>query len=274
MDETWPTAKTVKPGDPTRRFSDRVENYVKYRPGYPPQVLAWLGATAGLTPHSILADVGSGTGISSRLFLDHGCTVFGIEPNREMRQAGERLLAGHSRFRSVDATAEATTLPDRSVDLVTAGQAFHWFEPGRARTEFSRILKPGGKVALLWNRRKTRGEPFLEAYEQLLLEFSADYQQIRHENIDAAALAAFFGPQGYAEATFANRQSFDFPGLRGRLLSSSYAPAPGAPRHNDMMLALLDLFERFNAGGRVSFEYDTQAFAGTVGTPIEGRVGR
>jgi SAM-dependent methyltransferase len=251
MDEMSPAAKASKNivagrSDPTRRFSDRVDNYVKYRPGYPPQVLGHLHDVAGLTPASAVADVGSGTGISARPFLDYGCTVYGIEPNREMRQAADRLLQGFPMFHSIDGAAESTTLPSESVDLVTAGQAFHWFDPARASTEFRRVLRPGGKVALMWNCRKTIGTPFLEAYERLLLEFGIDYQKVRHEKIDAEALSTFYGR--YSMAKFANHQLFDLEGLRGRLLSSSYAPGPGHQNHDPMMRKLDGLFERFEAG--------------------------
>jgi SAM-dependent methyltransferase len=269
MDETSQdphVSKSIGRGrsDSTRRFSDRVENYVKYRPGYPLEALGHLRDVAGLTSESAVADVGSGTGISARLFLDHGCVVFGIEPNREMRQAADQMLKGIAKFHSIDGTAEATTLPDRSVDLVAAGQAFHWFNPAATQAEFRRILRPGGKVALMWNCRKTTGTPFLQAYEQLLLEFATDYQTVRHENVDAQALSSFFCTGNYLAATFANHQSFDFEGLRGRLLSSSYAPTPGQAMHDPMMGALRALFDRYSGGGRVSFDYDTQVFVGGI----------
>jgi SAM-dependent methyltransferase len=271
MDEISQPAKAksidASRSDPTRRFSDRVDNYVKYRPGYPPEVLSHLRGVAGLTPASTVADVGSGTGISSRLFLDYGCAVFGIEPNREMRQAAERLLNGFPKFHSIVGTAESTTLPNQSMDLVAAGQAFHWFDRARAKAEFRRVLRPGGKVALMWNCRKTTGLPFLEAYERLLLEFGTDYQSVRHENIDADALSSFYGHGNYAIANFANHQSFDLEGLRGRLLSSSYAPGPGHPNHDPMMRALTALFERSHAGGRVPVDYDTQVYVGDIATP-------
>jgi ubiquinone/menaquinone biosynthesis C-methylase UbiE len=151
------------PGDVTQRFSSRVDNYIRYRPGYPDAILDTLRDAYGLTPASIVADVGSGTGILTEMFLRHGNVVYGIEPNREMREAAERLLAGYDRFHSVAATAEDTTLGDDSVDLVTAGQAFHWFDPSKARAEFARVLKPGGWVALIWNERVVT-TPFLADY--------------------------------------------------------------------------------------------------------------
>lgn len=258
-----PTPPGRRPGDPTARFSDRVENYVKYRPGYPPAVLSFLAEAAGLTPASIVADVGSGTGISSKLLLDHGNAVFGVEPNREMRAAAERLLSACANFRSIDGTAEATTLPAGSIDLVVAGQAFHWFDPAAAGAEFRRILRPGGRVALMWNCRLTNDTPFLEAYERLLLEYATDYADVRHENAEDEAVGPFFGPGGFREANFPNRQSFDFDGLHGRLLSSSYAPPPGHPRHEPMMKALRDLYDRFQSAGRVEFLYRTNVYVGS-----------
>ena len=167
--------------DPTQRFSDRVENYVKYRPGYPSAALDYIQETAGLANGSIIADIGSGTGLSAQPFLDRGLTVFGIEPNREMRLAAERFLASYPQFKSIDGTAESTTMRAGSVDAVVAGQAFHWFDPRKANAEFRRISRPGGKVVLMWNCRRTAGSPFLEAYEKLLLEFATDYTQVRHE---------------------------------------------------------------------------------------------
>jgi SAM-dependent methyltransferase len=252
------------PGDPKRRFTDRVENYVKYRPDYPKAVLGFLDAAAGLTPRSIIADIGSGTGISSNLFLENGNTVYGVEPNAAMRAAAEQRFAGVPSFRSIDGSAEATTLPAASVDLVVAGQAFHWFNPPNARAEFARILRPGGHVALLWNTRKLAGSPFLEAYESLLLEFGTDYHRVRHEQVDGPALQAFYGPAGYRAAAFPNAQSLDHAGLLGRLLSSSYAPAPGHPRHAAMLEAVDRLFARFNHAGRVEIAYETEVYVGPV----------
>ena len=162
---------------PTVRFSTRVENYVRYRPGYPDAVLAWLRAECDLTPAAVVADIGSGTGKLAELFLRNGNRVFGVEPNREMREAGEGMLAGFPNFVSVDGAAEATTLPAASVDFVTAGQAFHWFDRQTARREFARILKPGGWVVLVWNERRS-DSPFLRDYEALLREFASEYEQV------------------------------------------------------------------------------------------------
>lgn len=246
---------------PEQRFSDRVENYVRYRPGYPQEIISLLQDEAGLTPKSIIADIGSGTGISAEFFLKAGCTVHAVEPNGDMRAAAERLLSRHPNFHSVSACAQATTLPDHSIDLIVAAQAFHWFNTPATRAEFTRILKPGSHISLIWNERKLDSTPFLHAFEQLLLTFGTDYAQIRHENVNAAALSSFFsGP--YATHTFPNEQRFDFEGLKGRLLSSSYAPGPGQPRHDQMIAELRRIFDAHQVAGQVCFEYDTRVHLG------------
>jgi SAM-dependent methyltransferase len=247
---------------PEQRFSDRVSNYVRYRPAYPAVVIDTLARECGLKPESVVADAGSGTGISAELFLRKGCTVRGVEPNREMREAAERLLAGYADFQSVNGTAEATTLADRSVDFVAAAQAFHWFKPEPTRTEFTRILRPGGWVVLMWNERQLDTTPFLRAYEELLVKHGTDYAKVRHENVNAQALGAFFAGGDYVTHSFPNEQRFDYEGLAGRLLSSSYAPAAGHPGHEAMMTALRKIFEQHQENGRVSFAYDTRVHIG------------
>ena len=247
----------------TRRFSDRVEHYVKYRPGYPLEVIGFLRERGALAGVSVVADVGSGTGISAELFLREGNTVCGVEPNAEMRAAAERLLLPRfPAFRSVNGSAEATTLPHQSADIVAAAQAFHWFDPDKAREEFRRILRPGGRVVLLWNTRKPAGSTFLEAYEQLLNEYGTDYRRVRHDNASEERVARFFSPARFETARFPNEQAFDLTGLEGRLLSSSYAPAPGHPRHEPMLRALRGIFHEFAESGRVRFLYDTEVYLG------------
>jgi SAM-dependent methyltransferase len=249
--------------DPTARFSDRVADYGRCRPGYPDALLTALQQEIGLSRASAVADIGSGTGIASALLLRIGCTVFAVEPNEEMRRAAEARLASDPRFHSVAGRAESTTLGDRSVDAVTAAQAFHWFATHETRTEVIRILRPGGPAVLFWNTRRTGGTPFLAAYEQLLRTFGTDYLQVNHRNVDAQALAAFFGGP-YQSRVFSNLQIFDFDGLRGRLLSSSYVPGPQHPDHEPMIAALGQLFDTHQEAGRVRMEYDTELFFGPV----------
>ncbi|MGB8507010.1 MAG: class I SAM-dependent methyltransferase [Pyrinomonadaceae bacterium] len=253
--------------DPTRRFSSRVENYIKYRPTYPPEVVSLLKSECGLTRDSVVADIGSGTGIMSGLLLKENCLVYGVEPNREMREAGERLLKKYENFVSVNATAEATTLGDGSADIITAGQAFHWFDLRQARSEFARILKPRGFVVLVWNERRTDTTPFLRAYENLLLARGTDYRQVMHQHVDKDVIRGFFVDAEVSTATFENRQVFDFEGLRGRVLSSSYVPEPDHPDHASLMRELALIFDAHQERGRVSFDYDTKVYYGR----LEGR---
>jgi SAM-dependent methyltransferase len=251
--------------DSKQRFSSRVENYIKYRPGYPAGVLETLRDECGLAAGNFVADVGSGTGLLARIFLDFGCHVFGVEPNPEMRAAGERLLAHYRLFTSLSGSAESTGLPTASMDLVTAGQAFHWFNPVQAREEFRRILKPAGWVALVWNERRMDTTPFLRAYEHLLQTFASDYNQVSHRNVEENphTIPVFFGGD-YRVARFDNVQMFQFEGVRGRLESSSYVPEPGHPDYEPMLVELRDIFDRYQQDGMVSFEYDTRMFYGRL----------
>jgi SAM-dependent methyltransferase len=248
----------------TSRFSDRVENYLRYRPGYPPEVIRELKSECGLTSSHVVADVASGTGIWTRALLENGNQVIGVEPNAEMREAGERLLAVFPKFKSVVGTAEATTLADQSVDFVTAAQAAHWFDRAPARREFVRILKPGGWLVLLWNERVTDSTAFLRDYEQLLLTYATDYQDIRHEHT-TSAIKEFFDPMPFQERVFEMRQEFDYAGVEGRLLSSSYAPGPDHPRYAPMLRELRRVFEANAVEGRAVFEYKTRLYFGRLG---------
>jgi SAM-dependent methyltransferase len=250
--------------DPTHRFSDRVADYVRFRPSYPAGVIDTLRSAGLLGSDKIVADLGAGTGIFTTLLLPHAARVFAVEPNAPMRAAAEATLGGDPRFVSVAGTAEATTLPDRSVDLVTAAQAFHWFDVPRARVELRRILRPGGAVALVWNERLTDTTPFLADYEALLRRRATDYATVNHANLRAQDLAPFFGPGGHVLERFDYRQDFDLAGLTGRLLSSSYAPATGQPGHEAMRRELGEIFARHQQDGRVAFVYQTKLYWGRL----------
>jgi len=250
--------------DSKERFSNRVADYVRYRPGYPPEILELLHEECGLTLESVIADVGSGTGILTKLFLENGNSVYGVEPNEAMREAGEEFLAAYPKFRSVAAPAEATTLPDASIDFVIAAQAFHWFDPPAARAEFTRILRMGGWVVVIWNERKKDLGPFAEAYEKLLRTYGTDYNAVSETYPEPERMAAFFGAGNFRHRAFLNEQLMDFDALRGRLLSSSYAPAPGHPNHAPMMAELRRIFDRYADNGRVRFEYNTHVYYGQL----------
>lgn len=251
--------------DSTQRFSNRVEKYARYRPSYPAAAIDLLLQTCNLDDQSVVADVGSGTGILAKLLLDRGVPVISVEPNDAMRAAGAQFLATYLHFRSVAGTSDATTLPDHSVQLVTAAQAFHWFEPVATRPEWDRILEPGGWAALLWNIRLDAASPLMTEYEQVLQRHNVDYNAVRHHRVDADAIAAFFAPNAPQRHTFPNVQLFDRDGLRGRTLSSSYAPERGQPGHAQLIAALDELWERHEQDGQVSFEYETVVYVGQLG---------
>ncbi len=252
--------------DPLRRFSDRVEDYVRYRPGYPDALIRALAAKAGLAKTSVVADVGSGTGIFTRLLLGTGAKVFAVEPNDAMRDAAEAEFRGRENFMSVKGTAEATGLGDHAVSLVTCAQAFHWFDPAETRREFRRILVPGGWCAVIWNTSVSGGTDFGIGYEGIKEEFGTDFQRIRHENIEKTGrFDGFFGAGAWKAEQFENSQTLDLGGLKGRLLSSSYAPKEGHPRHGAMMEALTALFDRCQERGVVRMDYKTELYVGRLG---------
>jgi SAM-dependent methyltransferase len=248
----------------TSRFSTRVADYIKYRPHYPIEILDLLAAKCELTPESVIADVGSGTGILAKLFLENGNPVIGVEPNREMREGGEEYLAEYARFQSVDGTSEATRLPAKTVNIITAAQAFHWFDPIKTRAEFLRILADDAWVVLIWNDRRTDSTPFLRDYEALLQEFGTDYKQLKHKDVqDKAAFSAFYGA-AISEARFDNAQRFDFESLIGRLNSASYVPAREHPAYAAMRRRVKVIFDSHQQAGMVTFDYDTRVYFGQM----------
>lgn len=242
---------------PTERFSSRVEHYVRFRPTYPKEVVGVLRNECGLRPEHLIADIASGTGLFTRLLLENGNRVLGVEPNADMRAAGEQYLAKFPNFSSVVGTAEATTLPDRSLDFVTAAQAAHWFDRDKALVEFHRILKPGGYLVLLWNDRLVETAGFNRDYEQLVLRYGTDYGEVKRRD---AAASHFFGEIPCTKRVLANHQELDFEALQGRLVSSSYIPQPGEASYDPMITDLRRLFDRYQQNGRVRMEYDTKMY--------------
>lgn len=257
-------AVRVTAADATRRFGDRVADYVRWRPDYPPELLDWLEDDLGVTHAWVVADIGAGTGISTHMFVDAGYRVTAVEPNAAMREAAVAWLGDEPKFRAIDGRADATGLADSSVDLVTAAQAFHWFDPEDARAEFRRILRPHGLAAIWWNARRLAGTPFLDGYEALLRRYGTDYARVAERYADDARMRAWFGRGLRGTARFDHRQRLDFDGLRGRLMSSSYAPQAGHPDHAPMLAALRGLFDATAVDGHVDMEYDTRVFAGEV----------
>lgn len=242
----------------TIRFSDRVEDYIKYRPTYPKELVDILKKELNLDFDNIIADIGSGTGISSIPFLDNGNTVYGVEPNKEMRQAAEEVLKEYHNFISIDGTAEDTTLPDKSVDVIFCGQAFHWFDKTKSKKEFERILKDNGHIIFVWNSRSTKSD-FQKEYENALLENIDEYKFVNHRNISDTEIQDFFEPKTMSVFKTDNKQTFDLEGLKGRLKSSSYCPKSGQS-YDRLMAQIESIFDKYKSNNSIEFEYETQIY--------------
>lgn len=251
------------PQQPTKRFSARADNYAKFRPGYPQAVIEHLVEECGLEPSAPVADVGSGTGLLARMLLEHGCTVYGVEPNREMREAGEAALAGLENFISLDGSAEDTGLPDASVALIVAGQAFHWFDPARARAEFRRILREPGCVALAWNYRRLETSELMRGYEALLHRYCPEYPHLLDPERHRQKVVAFFSGGALREFSLDNRQQLDYQSFEGRHLSQSYVPLEG-DRFEPMMRELRALYDTHQRAGAVTLDYETRLYCGSI----------
>ncbi|MGM0555540.1 MAG: class I SAM-dependent methyltransferase [Myxococcota bacterium] len=247
---------------PKRRFADKVDDYVKYRPTYPEAAIDWLEDRGTLVPGVKTADIGAGTGIWTDQLRARGFPVWAVEPNDPMRQVALDAFAGSSIVSVLDGAAEHTKLPESTFELITAAQAFHWFDPVAARTEFERILTDDGQVALLWNTRRTEGEAFLEDYESLIVEFGTDYTRVDHRKARGRVADFFGGESAFEYTSFRNARMHDFEGVRGRLESCSYIPTPDHERYNEMIAALRDLFDEHEHGGDIEMKYDTEIFVG------------
>jgi SAM-dependent methyltransferase len=249
--------------DSTQRFSDRVDAYVRFRPGYPAELVPDLLRITGCDSGATIADFGSGTAIFTELLLQQGVEVYAVEPNQPMRTAAEQRLGDNARFHSIDASAERSGLQAASLDLVTAAQAFHWFNNDAARDEFRRILKPHGQIALIWNRRDT-SEPFQQAYDQLLREFAPEYGKANHMDLKPEQIARFFADDAMQQLHYDYSQRLDFASLLGRLKSSSYCPREDSAHYIPLVNELLALFDRHAKDGHIDFDYATQVFVGPV----------
>lgn len=245
--------------DSISRFNNRVENYIKYRPDYPEGTIDFLKKEKVLNSTSVIADVGSGTGKLTELFLKNGNEVFGIEPNDEMRLAAERLLKKYNNFHSINGKAEYTKLNNNSVDLITAGQSFHWFNNEKSKLEFRKILKGDGYIVLVWNDRYKNSSGFMKAYDQLLNNLESDYKEVKHDNLRNKDFTRFFGTGNYKTVSFDNFQIFNYKSLEGRLLSTSYVPTDGKA-FSDMINKLREIFKIYNSEGKIRIDYKTKIY--------------
>lgn len=242
----------------TERFSDRVADYVKFRPSYPGKLLKFLNDKIGLDAGKIIADIGSGTGISSIPFLRYGNYVYSVEPNQEMRQAQELYLKNFTKLKIIDGTAEQTNLKDNSIDIIFCGQAFHWFNREESKREFSRIQKENGNIVLAWNVRSTKTD-FQKEYEQILYDHIEEYRVENYRNIEGQGIEKFFSPRAMHVDELANEQTFTIEGLKGRLQSSSYCPK-GGKVYERLMKEIDRLFIRYQVNDEVNFTYETKIY--------------
>lgn len=238
-----------------------MDNYVRYRPGYPDEQLHYLIKKCGLDNQSSIADIGSGTGIFTKCLLDKNLSVTAVEPNDEMRNAADNLLSKYSTYSSIKGTAETTGLSTSSFELLTVAQAFHWFDWPKAINEFKRVLKPKGQLALIWNRRNLL-DPFQQAYEKMLREFAPEYNLVNHMNIKDEKLSALFDTNNYQHKAFQYSQNFSCDAFLGRMQSSSYSPAQGTDELAALNQAAIQLFEEFAIEGMLSFEYICHLYLG------------
>lgn len=248
--------------NPTTRFSNKVKNYTKYRPDYPRDLILSLQNKYGLTKESIVADIGFGTGILTKHFLQNCKKVLGVEPNREMRKAGEKYLSKFSNFFSINGTAEKTGLEDSSVDFIAAAQAFHWFEPKKTRREFSRILKENGRVVLIWKTPKTKGDSFHMKFNNFIKNHSSDYLKVTYQDhhSEKKAVSHFLNPIGYSLEIFEDHQNFDLEGLLGRVSSLSYMPNEWDDGFFEVKSSLEKIFNEHARNGTVKISYTTKLY--------------
>jgi ubiquinone/menaquinone biosynthesis C-methylase UbiE len=248
----------------TERFSTRVDAYREHRPRYPRAILGLLQSACSLTQQTTIADIAAGTGLLAEVFLENGNPVIAVEPNAPMRAVCEELRAEFPLLRCTDGTAEATGLASHSTDMVTVGQAMHWFNLDKTRAEFVRILRPGGWCVVIYNHRKMHGDAFHEGYEHILIEFGKDYRMVQSSHLTEDKLAAFFAPVPMQSATLPNHQDLTLEGLTGRILSSSYMPQQGDAKYQAMMDAVETLFEAHARDGMVRMEYEVAVCWGKV----------
>lgn len=247
---------------PTERFTGRAEAYAAGRPGYPDAAVTWV--VEGLPLQAVAVDVGAGTGAFTAKLLERGLDVIALEPNEAMRAAADDALGDHVGLDVRAGSGEATGLGDRSVDLVTCAQTFHWLDPARFAAECRRILRAAdGRVAVLWNHRRATGSTFAEAYEAFArAQGSDDYRAVADRWEDRHALRTMFGDPLPERRVFPHAQRLDLDGLRARAASSSYLPAPGSRAWAGTEDALRALFHFHAEDGVVTFDYDCVVYAG------------
>ncbi|GAB4384659.1 MAG: class I SAM-dependent methyltransferase [Phycisphaerales bacterium] len=249
--------------NPTHRFSQRVDDYVRYRPDYPQAAIDAIFEGMGFASLLTVADVGAGTGILSRQLAARGALVVAVEPNPEMRAA----CTAHERILLQDGTAEATGLKDHSVDLITCGQAFHWFDTEKALAEFRRVIRGLGRLAIMWNTRDV-DDPVTTGYTAAIRKASDEHPaESRMDDVRGFEDSAYF--TDLRALTFPHVQWLTLDGLIGRARSASYCPTSG-PKYRTLMDELTALHARHaDPKGRVALRYVTKLFLLSPALPFD-----
>jgi hypothetical protein len=257
---------TVDDRDATERFGNRVTHYMQHRPSYPEPVLDHLEERDIIGIGVDVAELGSGTGIFAQQVMGRGSPVWAIEPNSSMRGVAEAKIGRRNQFHSVVGTAEQTSLPDATVDNIVAAQAFHWFDAEATRKESLRITRDDPRAGLVWNTRRSEGSAFLEALQAFIEEWSIDYDEVTRSRGEAeAAYDTYFGDGGWERWSTDHRQTLDWQGFRGRVMSMSYIPLPGEHEGAEgLEEALKELFDEHAEDDHVVIEYDTVAVTGEL----------
>lgn len=252
------------PVNPTGRFTGRVEAYRRYRSRYPREIIPLLCEKCGLTPDSVVADIGAGTGMLSELFLENGNRVFAVEPNAEMRAACEELTAKFPQLTCVDGTAEHTHLADDSVDLIAVGRAFHWFDHDKCRPEFERILQSRGWAVLAGLGPRRGKEPVQDEYQAILREHGIDYSRLHDRYNVKESVKRFFEGGVLQEAEFPGAEELTYEGLEGHTLSLSVTPKPDHPGFPAMQAALKSYFEKYQHDGKMRLPMNCHIYMGQL----------
>lgn len=246
-----------------QKFSGKSAAYAKARPGYPPALFEHLRERGVLTAGTVAADIGSGTGKFTRSLAEFAEKVYAVEPNADMRRAAEANFADCGNIISIDGNAERTTLPGGSVGLVTAAQAFHWFDRAAFKAECRRILGGDGFVCLVWNDRDASSGIIADNYA-VNREFCPDFKGASNGFDFADGTFGGFFDGGFEKTEFKNDLTYDLDGFIARNLSSSYAPKAGDPRCAAYCDALKKVFASHAESGLVKYPYVTACFLGRV----------
>lgn len=247
------------------RYSSKTDDYAKYRPNFPNEIVEFLYSNDFINSNSIIADIGSGTGRFTRLLLEKGNKVYGVERNDEMRAKAEQLLSQYSNFISIRGSAEETVLTDNTIDLITAAQAFHWFNKEKCLSEFKRIIKKNGKVLILWDDFLTNYNNFSIEYGKVLNKYRiVELGQMEKRFTRTEMISDFFRNNKYETLSFTHEIYQNFNSIKGGALSASFTPKPDEVNYKPFLLELQEVFEKFQSEGKVLTAFQTICYLGKI----------